>query len=194
MADAGRWIPFTAEETIDATRSSFCWQARLDPGKLGSPTVTDKYKNGHGRLVVKLGGILPVKRVTGYDVDRGELQRYLASIVFCPAMLLNHPSLVWTTVNEFTLRVRDHNDRTRASVDLEINEHGCPLAIRADRPRLVGKESILTPWEGTCDGYHEKEGMRTPTRVKVAWHLPEGTFTYFRAEIATFSAQREASH
>jgi hypothetical protein len=192
MTEAARWIPFTAEETIDAKQSSFCWQARLDPGRLGSPTVTDTHEAGHGWVVVKLAGVLPVKKFTGPDVDRGELQRYLASVVFCPAMLLNHPMLVWSVVNESTLRVRDHRDLTRAAVDLEIDDHGRPLAIRADRPRIVGKESILTPWEGTCEGFHEWEGMRVPTRVKVAWHPPEGMFTYFRAEIASFEVEREA--
>jgi hypothetical protein len=194
MAEAARWIPFTAEETIDATRSSFCWQARLDPGKLGSPTVIDAYEAGHGRLVVKLGGILSVKKITGPEVDRGELQRYLASIVCCPAILLNHPSLEWTAVGPLTLRVRDRNDLTGGTVDLDINEQGRPLAIRADRPHLAGKEAILTSWSGSCNAYHEWEGLRAPSRIEAAWHFPEGTFTYFRAEIASFSVRREATN
>jgi hypothetical protein len=50
MSPEARWIPFTADEFIDATRSSFRWEARLDPGKVGSPIVIDAYEDGHGRL------------------------------------------------------------------------------------------------------------------------------------------------
>jgi hypothetical protein len=39
MSPEACWIPFTAAEFIDATLTSFRWEARLDPGKIGSPTV-----------------------------------------------------------------------------------------------------------------------------------------------------------
>jgi hypothetical protein len=51
-------------EYVDATHSSFRWEARIDPGKSGSPTVIDAYEDSHGRLQVKLGGIVPVKKIT----------------------------------------------------------------------------------------------------------------------------------
>ncbi|MGA8866443.1 MAG: DUF6544 family protein [Candidatus Sulfotelmatobacter sp.] len=190
MSPGARWIPFISEETIDATRSSFRWEARLDPGKLGRPTVIDAYEEGHGRLVVKLGGVLPVKKITGPQADRGELQRYLASLVFCPPMLVNHPSLDWAAVGPHTLRLRERDDPTGATVDLEINEQGRPLVCRADRPRISRKEAVLTPWSGTCTEFREWEGLRIPSRLEVAWHLPEEAFTYFRAEITSFAALR----
>jgi len=190
MSPEARWIPFTANEFIDATRSSFCWEARLDPGKIGSPTVIDAYENGHGRLQVKLGGIVPVHKITGPDADKGEIQRYLASVVFCPPMLLNHPTLEWTAIGASTLSLRDREDSTGAEIDLDLSEAGCPLALRAIRPRLEGKQAILTPWLGTCNELREYEGLRVPTHLEVAWDLPAGVFTYFRAEITSFIALR----
>jgi hypothetical protein len=44
MSPEARWIPYTAEQVTDSTRSSFRWEARLDPGKITSPTVTDAYE------------------------------------------------------------------------------------------------------------------------------------------------------
>ena len=142
MSPEARWIPFGAEEFIDATRSNFRWEARLDPGKIGSPTVIDAYEDGHGRLQVKLGGIVPVKKITGQDADKGEIQRYLASVVFCPPMLLNHPTLEWSAVGASTLRLRDCQDSTGATVDLHLSEEGAPLVCRANRPRMVGKQAV----------------------------------------------------
>jgi len=192
MSEAARWIPFTADETIEATCSSFRWEARLDPAKIGSPTVIDAYEEGRGRLVVKLGGVLPIRKITGLDADRGELQRYLASILSCPPILLNHPSLEWSAIGAGTLRVGDRADVAGASVAIDLNEQGRPLVCRADRPRIVGKEAILTHWSATGADFREYEGLRIPSHLEAAWHLPEETFTYFRAEITSLKVIRES--
>lgn len=188
MSPEARWIPFTAEEFVDATRSSFRWQARLDPGKVGSPTVVDAYEEGHGWLVVKIGGIVPLKKASGPDADKGELQRYLSSITFCPPILLNHPSLECVAIGPRTLRVRDGRDRTGAIVDIDLSEEGCPLGCHATRPRLIGRQAILTPWSATCGGFREWEGLRIPTHLEVHWLLRNGAFTYFRADITSLIA------
>jgi hypothetical protein len=65
MSPEARWIPFTAEQVIDSTCSSFHWKAKLDPAKTISPTVTDRYKDGQGRRAVKLMGIVAVKKLVG---------------------------------------------------------------------------------------------------------------------------------
>lgn len=93
MSPEARWIAFTAEQTIEARRSSFRWQARLSSGRLTPVTVTDAYEDGHGYLTVKAAGLIPLKKITGADADKGEMQRYLASAMFCPPALLNHPAL-----------------------------------------------------------------------------------------------------
>src|ERR1700733_4222577 len=61
----GKWIPFTAQETFDARRSGFCWEARYQGGAMGWVTVTDAYEHGHGRLSLKLGGLIPLKKASG---------------------------------------------------------------------------------------------------------------------------------
>lgn len=71
MSPEARWIPFTAKRVTDSTRSSFRWEARLDPGKITSPTVTDAYEDGHGRPTVKLAGIVPVKKIVGPETRSG---------------------------------------------------------------------------------------------------------------------------
>ncbi len=188
MSPKGRWIPFTAESYTDTTRSCFRWDARLDPGKLTSISVTDAYDAGHGRLIAKAGGVVTVMKLEGPDCDTGELQRYLSSIAFCPAILLNHASLECIEVSPATLRVRDRNDLTGATVDLGISVVGEPLSCRADRPRVVGKTSIVTPWVGSCREFLEWEGLRVSTHLEVGWELPEGLFTYYRSDITSFTA------
>ena len=184
-APGAQWIPYMADQRIDATQSSFCWEARYGSG-LRSVMVTDAYEEGRGRLVVRLGGLIPVKKFSGPDFDQGEIQRYFSSILMCPSMLLNHPTLEYSTAGKRTLRVRDRTDPTAATVDFEISETGRLVVCRAERPRLVGKRSVPTPWSGTCTEFQEWEGMRVVRLVEACWHLPEGNFTYYRGEITSY--------
>lgn len=82
-----RWIPFTAEETIETPRSGFVRDARFRAGKFVPMLVTDAYEQGHGRLIVKVAGALPVVNALGPELDRGELQRYLAGGDLVPAII-----------------------------------------------------------------------------------------------------------
>jgi hypothetical protein len=185
-----RWMPFTAEQQIDATQSSFCWEARFGGRWFRPLVVTDAYQQAHGRLAVKLGGLIPIKKFVGPDVDKGEIQRYLSEILMCPSILLNHPSLEFTAPGNHTLRVRDLKDPMGATVDFEIDAEGHPVACRAERPRLVGKDAIPTPWSGICTEFQDSEGLRVARRVEARWHLPEATFTYFRCEVTSFKIWR----
>jgi len=187
MSPEAHWFPFTAEQVIHSTCSSFRWEARLDPGKLTSPSVIDAYAEGHGQITVKLG-VISVRKVTGAEVDKGEMQRYLSSIILFPPILLNHPALECVATGPLHLRLRDRNDETGAAVDLEISEQGCPLVCRADRPRMVGKQAVVTPWSATCSDFYVRQGMRLPGNAEALWHLPQGSFSYYRSEIISYEA------
>jgi hypothetical protein len=188
MSPKGRWIPFTSESRTDTTQSGFRWSARLNPGKLTTIAVTDEYERGHGHLIAKTAGIVKLIDLEGRDTDMGEIQRYLSSIAFCPSILLNHCSLECIETGPDRVRLRDKNDLTGASVEIGISAAGEPLSCHADRPRAVGKRTILTPWSGTYAGFQESEGLRVATRLEVSWHLPEGLFSYYRSEITSFTA------
>ena len=140
-APNAKWIEFTATEQMDSTRSAFRWEARFGLAF----QVIDAYEHGHGQLAMKFGRLIPVKKLAGPELDKGELQRYLAALASCPPMLLNNTSLEWTQVSERILRVRDRDDPAGTVVDHEFGDDGRPLVCRAQRPRTLGKELVLTP-------------------------------------------------
>ena len=87
-APAARWMEWTAEETVHASSSEFRWEARMS-GRLGALLlVTDAYEERRGFLAIRVAG-LPVKKYSGVEFDKGEIQRYLSSFAMCPAMLFN---------------------------------------------------------------------------------------------------------
>src|SRR5215469_10411961 len=75
------WKPFAAEETVNTTESTFVWDATIGKG-LASVHVTDAFERGRGRVVIHKGP-LTLRRVTGPEADRGELQRYLSYVSYC---------------------------------------------------------------------------------------------------------------
>jgi hypothetical protein len=147
--------------------------------------VVDMYEGGHGRAGAGPGDGPPAAKVGGPDLDRGELQRYLAEIVCCPPALINHPSLEWAAIGPHTLQVRDRADATGATVDLDLDEDGCPTACHADRPRRVGGRAVVTSWSGTFADPRVWDGLRIPTRLEGAWRLSRGAFTYVREEVVS---------
>ena len=183
-----RWNPFVANEFVDATTAGFRWEARLGTGVL-SVAVTDAYEAGHGRLVVTKGP-LQLKNLSGPDVDAGELERYLGYVGYCPPMLLNNPSLEFATLGERTLKVRERNDTTGASVEIDLAEDGRPLLVRATRPMIVGKRVVPTLWSATGSEPQEWEGLRVWRHMEAAWHLADGPFTYVRIDLMSFTALR----
>jgi hypothetical protein len=186
---SGRWVPFTADEYVDATTSAFRWDARIGSGRIASVDVTDAYEQGQGRLVVRKGP-LTLKKLTGPDVDKGELQRYLAMVACCPSMILNNPALAWAAAGPRSLRLSDREDRTGATLNIEIEDDGRPVAFTALRPMSVGKHSTLTPWSATCSDFEERDGLRIPRRLDASWELEDGRFTYIRMELVAFRAVR----
>lgn len=186
---AAKWNPFTAEEFVDAVNTAFRWEARMGSGLITSVQVTDAYESGHGRLVLKKGP-LTLKKMVGLEVDKGELQRYLGYIPYCPAMLLNNPSLEITESGPLTFRLSDRRDQTGASVELDIAEDGRPLLTRAVRAMVVGKRVIFTPWSASGSDPQEYEDMRICRRLEASWNPPEGSFAYIRIELTSVTVLR----
>lgn len=182
------WVPFTSEETIDATRTRFRWDARLEREGAGAAIVTDAYEDGHGWGAARAAGASTGRRAAGPEFDRGELQRYLASLPLCPPMLLANSDLLWEEVPDSAVRLRDRSGPAASFVDVEIREDGCPIACRADRPRTVGTETVPTAWSTAATDFREWEGLRIAHGLEASWHPAEGGFLYVRSAVASFVA------
>ncbi len=184
-----KWNAFTAGEFVDATTSAFRWEARMGESLITSVHVTDAFEDGHGRLVVKKGPV-PIVKLTGPDVDRGELQRYLAYLSYCPAMLTNNGFLLFDAIGPDTLRIRDRTADAGAFVELTVGADGEPAWARAVRSMQVGRRTVPTPWSARGCGWKDIDGLRVAQRMEAAWCPREGEFTYFETELTSFEIVR----
>ncbi|MCB9597708.1 MAG: hypothetical protein H6719_33635 [Sandaracinaceae bacterium] len=181
----GRWMTFTAEQWASLTDVAFCWHARVKMAPLVTAVVEDAFEDGHGHLDVKIWGGLRVSHGEGPEIDRGEVQRYLAELPFFPSAMLTNEALRFDEGPDGAHRVWVGDPE--CYVDLHLDEDGDVVrAYTETRPRL-GEGP--TPWEGRFFDYAVLDGVRLPTRAEVAWTLDGEPFVYWRGRIASYGWQ-----
>ncbi len=185
-----KWIPFTARLRSEAARVSFRWEAMLGTGALTRTAVTDACEDRHGWSAARAAAIVPVAHVEGPEMDRAQIQRWLADVGRCPGALLLHPTLEASSGGGRWLRMRDAAGPPGAEVELEIDPDGGAVAMRAVRPGLQGRKFVARPWSGRMGGAVEWEGLRVPTTLEASWTYPEGTFVAFRGEGTPVGVER----
>lgn len=172
------WMPFSAEQTISASETRFCWRARFKMAPLVTGMVEDAFENGQGRLDAKLWGLFSLAHARGPAVDRAEAQRYLAELVWSPMALVCNPELRFGEAQDGRLRIWVGDERTY--VDLLFDEHGDVAGARTETRSRDGEPQ---PWEGRFWDYQDFDGIRAPSRGEVWWDAPDGKFVYWRGTV-----------
>jgi hypothetical protein len=179
----GQWKRFSAVQEMSATRVEFVWQARFPIAPLIAMQVRDWYRSERGGLEARLLGI-PLKRLRGPNVAKGEAMRYLAELPWAPPAIAANEELDWREPDASTVEVATMLGGDRIAVLLHFDEHGDIVASTADeRPRDVDGRAVATPFGGEFGDYTELGGLRVPTTAVVYWELPEGRFDYFRGRL-----------
>lgn len=166
---------------MSCERIEFRWQARFTMAGWVPGIVVDSFENGCGALHARLLGLFPVAHARGPEVDRSEIQRYLAEIAWCPMALTTNPQLEFKELSSESIRIKACNDQTY--VDLSFDQQG---DIEGARTLTRYRGSSVEPWAGRFAGYRIFDGVRVPTSAEVWWHGNEGRFVYWRATITAF--------
>lgn len=177
------WMPFTAEQRGFTTETGFLWHARVKMAPLVTCVVEDAFEDGHGRLDAKVFGLVPVARARGPEVDRGEVQRYLAELPWCPAALVANPALRFREMSDGPIRVWVGDDED-SWVDLAFDGEGDVVAA-STTTRARGDQGETQPWEGRFSDYRDFGGIRAPARGEVGWLTPQGPYLYWRGEVTS---------
>ena len=182
LAPERPWMPFTAEQTIEASRCGFVWHARFKMAPLVTAVVEDAYEDGHGRLDAKIWGLIPVAHGRGLEVDRGEAQRYLAELAWCPLALRQNPELTFEALGARTVRVWTHDPDTY--VDLAFDKGG-DIVGASTTTRSRGDH--VEPWHGRFWDFRDFDGVRAPAHGEVSWGEGADAFCYWRGEVTSLS-------
>lgn len=177
-----KWLPFVAQQYFTTIPSAFLWHARMRPFPLVWISATDRFSEGQGNMRIKLLSVIPMGNAHGTEIDQGEMQRYLAEMVWFPTSWLSE-AIEWQAIDANSVGGIMREFGVTAPVVLHVNEQGQLTHVTADRYKEEHGHYLLTRWSGQCYEYQEVDGMCIPTKIAITWHLASGDFTWFRCKI-----------
>jgi len=184
-----QWKTFTARQRVVTRRPGFLWDAEMSMLPGVRVRVVDSYIAGAGLLRAAIMGLFTVADVHGADeIARGEFMRFLAEAAWYPTALLPSQDVRWEAVDERSAKATIVDGPLTLTLLFRFNDTGLIDSFRAEaRGAMVGKEMVMTPWEGCWTDYRVHDGMTIPFTGEVAWVLPEGRKPYFRGTVRSLT-------
>jgi hypothetical protein len=176
---------FRATQTISLSRPEFTWRAKTGP--LGAIKITDVLAEGRGDIRVRVFGLVPLARIGGDSVTKGEILRYLAELPWAPDALLANRSLRWRIVDNGVFAVSSGMNSAAGEVQLRVGMEGLITSMSALRPRAEGDNMVDRPWRGRFSDYRWHQGRLIPFQGEVGWVVNGREFTVWRGGITEWS-------
>ncbi|BCG57402.1 hypothetical protein PUR_08270 [Paenibacillus sp. URB8-2] len=180
--EGGRWMPAKAVQYFRADEPGFVWQADVQMALLLHLSGLDHYREGKGKMSIKLLSLFPVVDAQGPEMDISTLLRYLAEMPWFPTAALNS-YITWEPIDENSARATMTCQGVGASGVFTVNEKGDLTSFTAKRYKEVDGQYILSDWGGVNREFKEFNGIRIPSRSDIIWKEKTGDFTWFQCEI-----------
>jgi len=182
MKENQKWMSIKAEQYFNVNSVEFIWIAKVRVAPLVSIYAKDEFIEGEGNFVVKLLGLIKVADAKGYEVDHGEILRFLAECIWFPSAFLND-YIRWEAIDNSSAKATISRKGIDASAIFHFNEKGEVTKITAKRYREVNGKFALEDWEGQIVEYKTFNGVIIPNKVNIIWKLKTGDFCYDKVEI-----------
>lgn len=182
MREDQKWMPIEAEQYFNVDSVEFIWVAKVRIAPFVSIYAKDEFINGKGNLVVKLLGLIKIIDAKGYEVDHGEILRFLAECIWFPSAFLSD-YIKWEAIDKSSAKATISYKEISASAIFHFNERGEVTKITAKRYREVNGKFALEEWKGEIAEYKVFNGVIVPSRVNIIWKLGTGDFCYDKIEI-----------
>lgn len=180
--EGGRWMPAEAVQYFRADEPGFVWQANVRMNPLLHLSGLDHYREGKGKMSIKLLSLFPVVDAQGPEMDASTLLRYLAEMPWFPAAALNS-YIHWEPMDGNSARAIMTWKGVSASGVFTFNEQGDPTSFTAKRYKETNGHYQLCDWGGVNKEFKAFNGIRIPSRSDIVWKEKTGDFTWFQCEI-----------
>ena len=181
------FMPARATQSFTVDEPGFVWTVAVT--MKGLPVVgRDTFLDGHGHMLIKVGGLFTVADGTGEKFDQGTLLRFLGEIIWFPSAALA-PWVRWEPIDERSARATMSWKGTTGSAVFEFDERGRVIGLFARR-YYDGK--TLEDWSIPITAWKTIRGVELPTEGGAVWKLASGNFDYYRWEILDVEVNTEA--
>ena len=179
-----------AEQYFAVEPPGFVWAVRLR--MKGLPIAgRDAYLDGRGRMLITVGGLVPIVDATGSTIDQGTLLRFLGEIIWFPGAALA-PYITWRAIDDVTAEATMTHGGVTATARFTVDADGRVTGFRARRYMDDRGGAHLEDWYVPIDAWARFDGVEVGTRGAVIWQLAAGAFEYYRWEITALEHDRPA--
>lgn len=183
----GAWRSFTAEAYYTTDPPGFVWRMTMPMGPGLAVVGRDRYADGEGSIEMRLGGVVPVARDSGPEMDRGALLRYLNEIMWFPAAALS-PCIAWEPVDGASARATMTWGGVSGSATFFVDPDGRVTDMVAERyDRDAG---AVLPWSTPITDHGTFGGVRVPTAGEAVYARPSGDAPYIRLRVVDLAYDR----
>lgn len=133
---------------------------------------------------MRMNGLIPLGKETGFKMDEGTLQRFLGEIVWFPSAAANS-YIQWQAVDNQSAEATMTYGNTKASGTFYFGDDG--LFERYTAMRYKGNKSDAKKylWEIKVLENNTFNGVIVPSKCEAIWHLDEGLWKWCEIEIVT---------
>jgi hypothetical protein len=185
------WMPVAAEQYFTVDPPGFLW--RVDARMLHVLPIAgrDRYADGRGSMLIKLGSVLTVADGAGPEIDQGAMLRYLGEIVWFPSAALSE-TITWEAVDDHSARATMRHAGVTVSAMFAFDERGRFASLTAQRYMSAPSGPRLETWVIPATEWRTIRGIEMPVRGNAIWKLAGGDFDYYRWEILDVEVNQPA--
>lgn len=181
----GKWMPFEAVQYVDVANPAFIWKTWVKAAPMFNLYGRDKLVDEKGEMQIKIFSLFNVVNETpGKKINEGAMHRYLAEICWFPAAALNNV-IRWEQISKNSAKATLNIEGKSVSGIFKFSNDGEMLSFEANRYYGGGEKSKKEKWIIETIETKNFSGYNIPSRSKVTWELPEGTYTWLELEITS---------
>lgn len=166
------WSWIRGTEFFSARYPAFVWR-----GKTTWFTATDSFVGGKGALSIRFLSLFRIANYSGKNIDRSELQRWIAEAVWFPTALLPCKSLRWSAIDDNTALLEYYWGQSRITFTVSFSDDHKISKFATERHDSDGN---LTPWIGSVSRYQRHGGMLIPSCMEACWTDPSQPYAKFQ--------------
>lgn len=179
----GKWLPFEAEQTIDAERG-FWWEARMAGGLISGHDMLDR---GRAETRFRACGIVPLARASGPDVARSAFGRVLGEhAAWMPGNLIPDTGTRWyaSSPRQAVALVPAHGTYSRLAVG--VDDDGTLREVSLARwGNPSGRAFGWVPFGMRAEAESTFHGFTVTSQGRAGWWY--GTYKWSKGEFFRFT-------
>jgi len=185
------WMPAVAEQYFSVDPPGFVWRVNVRMMHVLPIAGRDRYADGHGSMLIKLGSLITVADGRGPEIDQGAMLRWLGEIVWFPSAALSD-AISWEPIDARNARATMRHRGVTASAVFTFDDRGRFASLTADRYMSGEGGPTLEKWVIPATGWRTVRGIEMPVRGNAVWKLAGGDFDYYRWEIVDVEINQPA--